>query len=286
MNRHKSAQGDQTILLPGGRSLGYAEYGAPDGSPVLFFHGAPGSRYVHADMADIATQRRIRLIAVDRPGYGLSGPQPGRTILDWPNDIAALSDALDIKHFAIISFSCGSLYALACANRLSDRVTKIALAGACAPLNVPEVMEGMSPAVRGLFSLAQSNPEELRHTLAAIASSPAALVEAMSASLPEWDKNVVNKRIAEFEADFTQTLRNGIEGVASDFELASKSWGFPLDGINTETHLWCGTGDCNAPPAMTAYLSSILPNSRTVMLPGEGHLSLFVHSEEILEQLI
>jgi pimeloyl-ACP methyl ester carboxylesterase len=286
MVAHKAAQIDRSILLPDGRRLGYAEYGLPDGSPVLFFHGAPGSWHIHADMADIATRRGIRLIAPERPGYGLSDPQPERSILDWSDDIAVLTDTLGLGRFAIIGFSMGSAYALACAYRLPGRVTKIALAGALAPLDVPGVTEGISPSVSGLYALAQSNPVELRNTLAAVAPSPAALVAAMSASLPEWDKNEVNKRMAEFEAEYTQALRGGIEGVASDFVLVSKDWCFPLDSLNTETHLWCGTDDCNTPPAMTAYLSSILPSSRTFMLPGEGHLSLYAHWEGVLERLV
>lgn len=285
MNRHKPAREDQSILLPDGRRLGYAEYGAPNGSPVLFFHGAPGSRHIHADMADIAAQRGVRLIAAERPGYGLSDPQPGRAMPDWPDDVAALTDALGIAKFAIIGFSMGSTYALACASRLPLRVTKVALAGAFSPLDAPGVMTGMSPTCSGLFSLAQSDPEELKKSLSPLAGSAAVLLAAMSASLPEWDRNEVNKRMAEFEKEYAQTLRGGIGGVVSDFVLASGNWGFPLDSINTEIHLWCGTGDCNTPPAMTAYLSSILPRSRTFMLPDEGHLSLYVHWEEILQRL-
>lgn len=235
---------------------------------MLFFHGAPGSRHIHADMANIAARRGIRLIAPERPGYGLSDPQPGRSILDWPDDIAALTDALGIAQLAIIGFSGGSPYPLACAYMLAHRVTKVALAGALAPQDAPGVMEGMSPAVSGLYSLAQSSPDELRNTFAAVAPSPAALVEAMSASASEWDKNVINARRTEFETEYTQTLRGGIEGVASDFVLTSKNWGFPLDGINTEAHLWCGTDDCNTPPAMTAYLSSMLPISRACSSPN------------------
>ena len=277
---------NQSILLPDGRRLGYAEYGAPEGSPVLFFHGAPGSRHIHADMARMAAQCGVRLIAVERPGYGLSDPQPGRTMLDWPEDVAVLMGALGIAQFAIIGFSGGSPYSIACAYRLPERVTKIALISTLAPLDVPGVTKGISPAVSGLYSLAQSNPDELRHTLAAIAPSPAALLEAMSASATEWDKNAISARHAEFETEYTQTLHSGIEGVASDFVLASKNWGFPLDGISTETHLWCGTADCNTTPAMADYIASQLLNSHTFMLPDEGHFVIFGHWEEILRQLV
>jgi len=284
MNLHKTQS--QFISLPDGRQLSYAEYGLPNGSPILFFHGSPGSSYIQADMADIAARCGIRLVAIDRPGYGLSSPQPGRTMLDWPDDIATLTDVLNLKQFAIIGFSGGSPYALACAYKLPERVTKIALVGAFAPLESPGAMEGMSPAVIGLYALAQANPDELRNNLAAIASSPAALVEALSASLPEWDKIEVGKRTAGFEAEYAQALHGGVEGVASDFVLLSGNWGFLLGGINAEVHLWSGSADQNTPPAMTHYLSSQLPSSRTFILPEEGHLSLYVHWEEILGQLV
>lgn len=283
---HRLDREEHSILLPDGRRLGYAEYGAPDGRPVLFFHGAPGSRHIHADMAEAVTRRGIRLIAVERPGYGLSDPQTGRSMLDWPGDVAVLADALGITQLAIIGFSMGGAYALACAYRLPARVTGVALAGALAPLDIPGVTEGMSPMVSGLYALARSNPDELKNTFAAVAPSPAALVEAMTASLAEWDKEVFNKRTAEFETEYMQTLHGGVEGVASDFVLASKDWGFTLEEINTGIHLWCGTADQNTPPAMTKYLSTQLSNSRTFMLPGEGHLSLYVHWEEILERLV
>jgi hypothetical protein len=57
---------DQPIKLVDGCRLGYAEYGAPDSTPVLFFHG---SRHIHTDMANIAARRNVRLITVDHPGY-------------------------------------------------------------------------------------------------------------------------------------------------------------------------------------------------------------------------
>jgi hypothetical protein len=48
---------------------GFAEYGAPDGTPVLFIHGSPDSRHIHADTANVAERLDVKLIAVDRPGY-------------------------------------------------------------------------------------------------------------------------------------------------------------------------------------------------------------------------
>ncbi len=286
MSPKQSAQENQAILLPDGRRLGYAEYGVPHGSPVLFFHGAPGSSYIHSDMADVAARLNVRLIAVDRPGYGASAPHSARSLLSWSDDVAALTDALALPRFAIIGFSGGTPYALACAYSLPERVTKVALAGSLAPLDAPGVTEGMSPMALGLYTLAQSNPIELRNTFAAVAPSPTALFEVMSASAGEWDKNLLLEKASEFETEYKRTLQQGIEGMAFDFVLSSGEWKLPLDGVNTEIHLWSGTIDQNTPTAMTHHMAALLPNSTVFILPNEGHFALYRHWQDILAKLV
>src|SRR4029450_5102188 len=88
---------DQTIRLHDGRILGYAEYGSPDGKTVFYFHGHPGARLEARFLANQATQFGVRLIGVDRPGMGLSSYQPGRSLLDWPDDVGKLAGHLGIN---------------------------------------------------------------------------------------------------------------------------------------------------------------------------------------------
>ncbi len=274
------------VVLPDGRKLGYAEYGVASGNPVLFLHGAPGSSYFHTDLATIAAQNNVRLIAIDRPGYGLSDPQPNRTFLSFADDINALTSSLGMKEFSIIGFSAGSPYPLACAYKFPDSVTKIALAGSLAPMTEPCVMEGMSPTASEIYALAQSNPDELRKTFAVVAPSANALFGVMSASAGDWDKKILNARATEFELEYTQTLLGGIEGMASDFILNSGSWGFPINACKTEVHLYTGSLDQNTPPSMTEYLSKKLKNSHLHLFRNEGHFILYNHWEEILKAVI
>lgn len=274
-----------SILLPDGRQLGYAEYGAPNGGPVLFFHGAPGSSHLHEDMDKMATQRMIRLIAVDRPGYGVSDRKAGRTFLSWADDVEHLMDALKIRQFSIIGFSCGGPYPLACALRLPDRVGKIALVSTLAPLSAPDVQNGMSPMVAGLYELAQTSPDELRKTFSVIAQTARTLLGAMSTSASEWDKKVLLDRASAFELEFMKMLQSGSEGLASDIILNAENWDFPLTGIKTEVHLWAGTIDQNAPPAMSHYLATQLSNSKIHLLQNEGHYLLYGHWDEILKSV-
>lgn len=282
-----AAAAERSLVLPDGRRLGYADHGAPGGQPVLFFHGSPGSRYeLDAEMLAMAGKRGLRLIAPERPGYGLSDPQPGRSLQDWATDVAALADALGIEACSIIGFSMGSIYALACAKNMPKRVDRLALVGGFAPLDAPGVTQGMAPEVSGLLTLAQTDPDGLRNALLPLAQSPAALLTAMAEFMAACDKRILHQHALAYTADLSEALRQGVDGIGTDFVLAAHPWGFSLADIKAQVHLWHGDQDCNAPPAMATYLASALPNRSLFMLPGEGHMALFTHWDDILGQLL
>jgi pimeloyl-ACP methyl ester carboxylesterase len=111
------------IELRDGRQLGYAEWGDSAGGPLLFFHGWPGSRLEGRLGDEAAKTCRVRLIALDRPGMGLSDFQSRRALVDWPDDVVQLADALGLERFAVLGISGGGPYAAACAWKLSDRLT-------------------------------------------------------------------------------------------------------------------------------------------------------------------
>ena len=117
----------QTVLLPDGRTLGFAECGDPSGRPVLFFPGPPSGRLFHHPDESVAASLGVRVITVDRPGYGLSDHQPRRTLLNWPSDVTALADALGIGRFAVAGISGGAPYVAACALKIPGRLTPLRL---------------------------------------------------------------------------------------------------------------------------------------------------------------
>ena len=133
-----SSQRDSQILtLPSGRVLGFAEFGAPKGTPLLFFHGFPSSRLEARGLDLIARKRGIRVLALDRPGFGLSSFQPGRRIVDWPNDVLEFVQHVQIKSFAVLGGSGGAPYALACAKALpADMLSAVGLVSAAPPWEV------------------------------------------------------------------------------------------------------------------------------------------------------
>ena len=102
---------NDTILTPDRRTIGYDDYGPDDGVPVLWCHGGPGSRFEPMWLQDDAAAAGLRLVGIDRPGYGNSTPRPGRSIADGVADVLAVADHLAIDAFVTVGVSTGGAYA-------------------------------------------------------------------------------------------------------------------------------------------------------------------------------
>lgn len=127
-------QESQRHTLPDGRVLGFAEYGDPKGNTLFYFHGAPSSRLSIRWAHRLALERRIHLIAPDRPGYGLSTFQPNRRIVDWPADVQSLAHHLGLQQYAVLGMSGGGPHALACARVIPEKVlTQVGMVASVVP---------------------------------------------------------------------------------------------------------------------------------------------------------
>ena len=152
---------NQTVTLRDGRKLGFADYGPQSGTPVMLFGGASG-RYLKPCSDEVLEDSGVRLILVERPGYGLSDFQPERTLLDWPDDVAQLADHMELARFAVVAGSTGGPYGAVCGSKLSDRLTSLTLVSALASFDVPGLREGMEPALAMLPKLHRHTPFHLR----------------------------------------------------------------------------------------------------------------------------
>ncbi len=135
---------EELIDRPGARQVAFSDYGSADDTPVLWCHGGPGSRHEPAYVAERATQSGFRLIGIDRPGYGGSDPQPGRTIADWVSDALAVADHLGVDTFFTVGLSTGGAYALAVAALVPDRVRGVVPFGAMTDMRFAAARATMS----------------------------------------------------------------------------------------------------------------------------------------------
>src|ERR1700691_5324971 len=130
-------------VLPGGRDLGWIEFGDPNGAPVFAFHGTPGSRYLIVMDEKSLSDAGLRFICVDRPGYGLSTFQRGRRLVDWPKDVAHLANKIGIETFAVLGHSGGGPHAAVCAASLGERVSAAAIVSGVGPVGGPDAFDNM-----------------------------------------------------------------------------------------------------------------------------------------------
>ncbi|WP_152412668.1 alpha/beta fold hydrolase, partial [Nitrolancea hollandica] len=280
------------LHLPGGRRLGYAEFGDPGGLPCFFFHGIPGSRLEAAFTEDLAAQHGIRVIGIDRPGMGLSDHVPNRRFLDWPADVIAVADALGIGKFAVTGVSGGSAYVAACALAIPERLHAAAIISGMGPQDTPGADRDMRPSRRLLLALGRRAPRALALVITPFTSraarDPQRYLDEMAPVMAEADRAVLAlpdvRRI--LLANFTESFRQGGNGIALDLALYCHHWGFRLEDITTETHLWHGEADRNVPVAFGRGLARAISNCRAHFYPNEGHLMAITRMPEILQTLI
>lgn len=274
------------LRLPDGRRLGYLDCGDPQGKPVLFFHGLPGSRWQSQLNAAIAASLNIRLIAVERPGFGLSDFQPGRTLRDWPNDVTALVDSLSIDRFAVVGVSGGGPYAAVCAWRLFPRLTRAILVSSMAPGRRSD----MDRLQRWLLGLARWGEPVMHLPVALMAASirrdPDRYFNLMAARLPPVDRAICSRPAVRtmLKEDMRAAFEQGPRGARRDAVLLTRPWGFELSDIRAPTRLWHGGQDAITPLRMGRELAAAIPRCQPRFIDAGGHFLIIDYWREILQQ--
>jgi pimeloyl-ACP methyl ester carboxylesterase len=288
---------NQQFQLTGGRRLGYDERGATDGRPVFYFHGSPSSRIEAALYLsdDLLESCNIRLVALDRPGLGLSDFQPDRRLLDWPWDVLALADHLKIERFTILAYSLGGPYGLACAFAIPQRLEKVGIVSGAAMFTEPDLVKNINEGTRKFLTMPRDKPWLARLFLWTVMGvmprvAPDRFIAQANSLLPAPDRRIVRDD-REFQKGFLrmvrEAMRQGTRGAFHESLLTVTGWEFPLQNINTPTLLWHGEADQNIPVEMARFAASAIPKCEAKFCPGEGHLSLFKkHTGVILRTLV
>ena len=244
-----------SIRLKDGRRLSFAEFGVASGKPVFHFHGYPGSRLEGKLVNEVAARCGVRLVAVDRPGMGLSDFRPKRTMLDWPDDVVELADFMKLGRFAVEGISGGGPYAIACAYKIPDRLTSVG------------VVSGVCPFWDS--GAAWERPQSVEDV--------EGFWREFSQVMPEPDRKLVldAKIMGVLAEEVFEAFHQGSEGVELERKLYGKPWGFRLEDISSrvKVFLWHGKLDVNVPFSASQAVAHAIPNCKAVFYSGEGHYS-------------
>ncbi len=278
------------IRLADGRALGIEHLGDPAGEPLFFFHGTPGSRLVLSADDALAEIPGLRIIVPERPGYGVSDPLPGRTLLDWGDDVGQVAARLGIDTFSVAGESGGGPHALAVAAHSPDRVRRVLLFASPSPVHFPGATRGMAIGNRLGIRLGRFVPGFIRWTTRGAARaferSPDRFVDAVARQMAAPDRVLLEQPAyrAAFIRDMREAYRQGSDAQALDGALAmsSRSWGFELADIEVPVHLWHGEEDVLVTRAMAEHLASTIPDCMARFVPAAGHL-LTGHAQVIAD---
>lgn len=276
-----------TLRLKDGRALGYAEYGDPSGTPLFYFHGFPNSRE-NARLADDAARRNhVRLIALERPGFGRSDFKPGRTLADWPDDVSEAADALGVGRFGIVGLSGGGPYVAACAAKIPDRLTTAGIVSGVGPLTERAARKGYPLSTRIGMWFWRYIPFLL--TFAMWFSALSVRRNADNAlrwsirGLPPVDKEILNRPEvwAAMRDDIREAFRQGGRAAAQEMRLYLRRWNVDPKTIPIEVLLWHGDADTMVPISNGRYMAETIPKCRATYYSGEGHFMIVKHAADI-----
>ena len=281
---------NKTIKLKDGRKLGYIDIGKSDGKPLFHFNGFPGSRLEVTILADRAIKKNIRVIGIDRPGMGLSDFKKNRTLLDWPDDVVELADALGIDKFAIEGISGGGPYVAACAYKIPERLTSCGIISGAASKDL-EIEKKMR-----IFSVIRIFPWLFKLMIWLQSRGMRNLEKAekkmkeSAKKFPEADRKIFDdpQILSLFVKETAEAFRQGSKGVYYEGKIYVRSWGFNLEDISPKlkVYIWHGEADEIVPVAMGRGMCKLIPNCEGKFYPGEGHYStIFKYYKEIIDAL-
>lgn len=268
------------MRLRDGRRLAYRAYGDESGFPVLWFHGTPGGRTEFANRfgPPAIDGTGARVIAIDRPGFGRSDFQPDRTFDSWPADVTELADHLALERFAVVGYSAGGPYVLACAAAIAPRLSFAAIVSGVGPAETPAFAAGLARPDRSMMRLSHVAPPLARSALRVAVQT--------ARRRPELFSRRVDKELSPpdraIHADpayraatrelFLEATRAGPHGMVEEYRIWSERWGCRFEQIRMPVHLWHGDTDPIVPIHHARYLANRLPAAELTVLPDTGHL--------------
>lgn len=239
-------------------------------------------------------QRKMQLIAYDRPGYGGSDRLAGRRVVDVVEDVRAIADSLGLERFAVVGRSGGAPHALACAAMMPERVTRTAALVGLAPWDAEGLdwFEGMAASNVLAYSAAAADPDGLAESFisrsAEIRQDPVRLLDDLRRELTDSDRIVVNDAGIRtmLLANYREGLRTSAYGWIDDAIAFCRPWGFDPADIKGPVMLWHGEKDVFSPVGHSRWLAEQIPGVTAVMEPAAAHFDALSVLPEVLNWLL
>ena len=294
LDKTKTWSPDYKILrLDDGRNLAYKEYGVLNGEPVFHCHSVFGCRLeLSFNAQQISEQKAVRLIVMDRPGYGASDPDPKTSFVHWVKDLVQLADHLNIEKFSLSGYAIGGVYALACAHEIPDRLKRVSIISSGDVIESAADFKNTIPLYKMTYQIAKYMPKVYKFfstiLIKGILSDPDSNIKQFSGKLDQADSEIMRSEAFRLEmfATLAEGFRQGGKALARDAIQLMHDWSFKPSVINVPMDIWHGTSDFHVPLVVALRLDENVKNSRCFIREGQGHYMFYTHWAEILDELL
>ncbi len=280
------------FTLPDGRKLCYQEYGAANGSPVIYCHSILGCRLENFfDQVDIAKQQGLRLIIIDRPGFGGSDYAEGYSFVKWSEDLQALLDHLQLEQVEIVGYATGGVYAACAAATIPERISHLSMVSSGDTLRYDSDYQATAKLYRMHMKLARDYPK-LHRLFAGILDKglqkdPNKLFKVLARDLPPSDLKVLQDPC--FRAKFSRYLKEakiqGSNAFSNEVRQVMSPWQFEAEQISVPTTLYHGQQDRLIPVELAKRFASRVAQSQLHIYQDQGHYIIYRHWPEILQNI-
>jgi len=238
---------------------------------------------------EAARARGLRIIAPERPGYGLSDRHHFDTLAETAHDVEAVADALGLGRFALIGVSGGGPHAIAAAVLLKERILRMALIAPVGPIAECGDHIRMSHFHHFIFTYLAPSPHAAGTFFFGLRTlvdwTPGVAYHLLMQRVTDTDRALLHR--SEVKANLEETiregLRTGVDGALQDLRLYCGPWDLPLSEIAVPAVMWQGSGDTIVPPDAAFHLAGMLPNCRLEVIEGAGHYWVFGGLDRMLD---
>ena len=272
---------DQVMESKTGHRISYRCYGDPEGKPIFYFHGWPGSRHEGQLFSDFAKENDCLLVAPERPGYGQSSALGHLSLRSWALLMGELSDHLGLPAFSVMGLSGGGPHACAVMSCLSSKVDRGALLVPMGPMDAKEGVLSMHPLQRLMAEITPVAPWFPKTLMAMVRPfllrTPGLTLWAMRRfMLPECDQKALSIKELQpvLQKTMAESLIQGISGMYGDGLRFLEPWQHTLDAVSCPVKIWHGFADTIVPIEFGMYIANRIKDSEGEWLEQEGHFSV------------
>ena len=287
----------QVLHARDGRALDVLVAGDSEADIALVcHHGTPSDATIWSGWHEDALENGLRLVAISRPGYGLSDRRKGRDVSSVANDVEDVLDSLSIERFFSIGWSGGGPHALACGAALPSRCLAVSSLAGVGPYGEPDLdfLEGMGPENVEEFGIVLQGEGPLRewmdeHADAYRTIRDDELAEALGGLVPDIDVIALNEKglASTWSSSMRRCFTNGWDGWIDDDLAFCEKWGFAPSEISVPVTVWQGDLDLMVPFSHGKWLLKHIPTAKARLEVGHGHLSLVADlRQEIIDDLV